>query len=89
MSDWAGVDIARPPVTCVIPVSETEGETATVPPVSLTELRSFIDWSPFFHAWELRGRWNGAVAQFSSAHEDPELKIQAEETAANILRPRG
>ena len=82
--DWAGVDIARPPVTCVIPVSETEGETATVPPVSLTELRSFIDWSPFFHAWELRGRWNEAVAQFSSAHVDPELKIQAEETAAKL-----
>ena len=84
VSDWAGVDIARPPVTCVIPVSETEGETATVPPVSLTELRSFIDWSPFFHAWELRGRWNEAVAQFSSAHVDPELKIQAEETAAKL-----
>jgi 5-methyltetrahydrofolate--homocysteine methyltransferase len=84
VSDWAGVDIARPPVTRVISVSETEGEAATVPPVSLTELRSFIDWSPFFHAWELRGRWKEEAAQFSSAHEDPELKIQAEETAAKL-----
>src|SRR5207249_3329795 len=23
--------------------------------VSLATLREFIDWSPFFHAWELRG----------------------------------
>ena len=23
----------------------------------LTELRGFIDWSPFFHTWELRGRY--------------------------------
>src|SRR5207245_2842936 len=24
---------------------------------SLTTLREFIDWSPFFHTWELRGRY--------------------------------
>ncbi|MDB6071368.1 MAG: metH, partial [Verrucomicrobiales bacterium] len=84
VSDWANVDIPQPPTTDLIPVTETEGHSDTIPPVSLTELRGFIDWSPFFHAWELRGRWNEFDQQFSSAHEDPELRIQAEETAAKL-----
>ncbi len=84
VSDWATVDIARPPVTDLIPVTETEGHPDTISPVSLTELRGFIDWSPFFHAWELRGRWKDEEQRFSSAHEDPDLKIQAEETAAKL-----
>ncbi|MGA0845996.1 MAG: vitamin B12 dependent-methionine synthase activation domain-containing protein, partial [Luteolibacter sp.] len=25
---------------------------------SLAELREYIDWTPFFHAWELRGVWD-------------------------------
>ena len=29
-------------------------EISTIP-VSLAELREFIDWTPFFHTWELRG----------------------------------
>jgi 5-methyltetrahydrofolate--homocysteine methyltransferase len=82
--DWAAVDIAAPPSTAIIPVTETEGHSDTIPPVSLTELRGFIDWSPFFHAWELRGRWKDDEQRFSSAVEDPTLKAQAEETAAKL-----
>jgi 5-methyltetrahydrofolate--homocysteine methyltransferase len=82
--DWATVDIAAPPSTAILPVTETEGHRDTIPPVSLTELRGFIDWSPFFHAWELRGRWKDDEQRFSSAVEDPTLKAQAEETAAKL-----
>ena len=84
--DWATVDIARPPVLGVIPVSATGGQAETIPPVTLTELRGYIDWSPFFHAWELRGRWQEEGQRFSSAAEDPELKAQAEETAARLYQ---
>ena len=28
-----------------------------VQPISLNDLLPFIDWSPFFHAWEIRGRY--------------------------------
>jgi len=45
-SDWNEVDI---------PVPEFTGTRAVEP--ELSELVPFIDWSPFFHTWELRGRY--------------------------------
>jgi 5-methyltetrahydrofolate--homocysteine methyltransferase len=32
--------------------------TRTILSPSLRDLASFIDWTPFFHAWELRGVWD-------------------------------
>ncbi|MEO7101531.1 MAG: methionine synthase [Luteolibacter sp.] len=32
--------------------------TRTITNPSLRELAKFIDWTPFFHAWELRGVWD-------------------------------
>ena len=29
--------------------------------MSLRELVPFIDWTPFFHTWELRGRYPGIL----------------------------
>jgi 5-methyltetrahydrofolate--homocysteine methyltransferase len=40
--------------------------------VSLRTLVEYIDWSPFFHAWELRGR-------YPAIFEDPKLGQQARE----------
>ncbi len=51
---------------------------------SLTDLRRYIDWSPFFHTWELRGRWNSKEQKFSSAWDDPEKKAEAEAEAAKL-----
>jgi 5-methyltetrahydrofolate--homocysteine methyltransferase len=45
--DWDGY---VPPVP-----SFTGGSVITVP---LRELAEYIDWTPFFHAWELRGVWD-------------------------------
>jgi 5-methyltetrahydrofolate--homocysteine methyltransferase len=39
---------------------------------SLDQLVPLIDWSPFFHTWELRGRYPGIL-------EDPEIGEQAQE----------
>lgn len=52
--------------------------------VNLEELRRYIDWSPFFHSWELRGRWLREEQRFSAAQEDEEAKAQAEEQAAKL-----
>ena len=61
---------------------------------SLRTLADYIDWSPFFHAWELRGR-------YPAIFEDPKIGKQARElfddaqelleriTAKNLLTPRG
>jgi 5-methyltetrahydrofolate--homocysteine methyltransferase len=44
--------------------------------VSLKTLAEYIDWSPFFHAWELRGRYPGIF-------EDPKIGKQARELFAD------
>ena len=45
-SNWKEIDIAQP---------KSIGCNNLSP--SIEELVSFIDWSPFFHAWEIRGRY--------------------------------
>jgi 5-methyltetrahydrofolate--homocysteine methyltransferase len=50
----------------------------------IATLRPFIDWSPFFHSWELRGRWIPAEQRFSSAHEDAEMKVKADAEALKL-----
>src|SRR5215475_12553363 len=53
----------------------------TVRSFSLRTLAEYIDWSPFFHAWELRGRYPGIF-------EDPKVGKQARELfddAQNLL----
>ncbi len=42
--DWKSVDIAKPTKTGVIEI-----------PVNLKDLAEFIDWSPFFWTWEMKG----------------------------------
>ena len=81
--DWAQADIAQPKQLGLMAVGE-DGGAGLIPPARLTDLREYIDWSPFFHAWELRGRWKEEEQRFASAAEDPELRQQAEETAAKL-----
>ncbi len=46
--DWTGY---TPPVPAFT-------GTRTIKSPSLRELAKFIDWTPFFHSWELRGVWD-------------------------------
>jgi 5-methyltetrahydrofolate--homocysteine methyltransferase len=62
--------------------------------IALSDLVPYIDWSPFFHAWELRGR-------YPSIFDDPKIGNQARElfddanellehiVAKDLLMPRG
>ncbi len=43
--DWAKMEIAHPSFTGI----------RVFDPVALEEIVPYIDWTPFFHAWELRG----------------------------------
>jgi 5-methyltetrahydrofolate--homocysteine methyltransferase len=61
---------------------------------TIVDLREYIDWSPFFHAWELRGR-------YPAIFDDPTVGAQARElfddaqkllddiAAKNLLTARG
>ena len=46
-TDWKNVDIPTPAFTGLKIIDD----------LPLGEIRDFIDWSPFFHAWEIRGRY--------------------------------
>jgi 5-methyltetrahydrofolate--homocysteine methyltransferase len=46
-TDWNTVDIATPSFTGIKVIDD----------LPLKEIRDYIDWSPFFHAWEIRGRY--------------------------------
>src|SRR5216117_854127 len=54
----------------VLPKPEFLGVRVCVP--MLGDLVPFIDWSPFFHAWELRGR-------YPAIFDDPKIGKQARE----------
>jgi 5-methyltetrahydrofolate--homocysteine methyltransferase len=75
--DWAVQDIATP---TFLGTKIYEG------PQLVATLREFIDWSPFFHSWELRGRWIAADQRFSSAQEDAEMKGKAEVEALKLYK---
>ncbi|MGV3661665.1 MAG: methionine synthase [Prosthecobacter sp.] len=75
--EWATQEIATP---TFLGTKVFEG------PELIPTLREFIDWSPFFHSWELRGRWIAAEQRFSSAHEDAEMKGKAEVEALKLYK---
>jgi 5-methyltetrahydrofolate--homocysteine methyltransferase len=61
-SDWKTLDIPKPAFTGVKVIDD----------LPLAEIRDYIDWSPFFHAWEIRGRYPALL-------DDPEIGARCRE----------
>ncbi len=62
--------------------------------VSLETLRGFIDWSPFFHTWELRGVYPKILQHEKYGEEATKLfndaqKLLDEIIAKKLIQPRG
>jgi 5-methyltetrahydrofolate--homocysteine methyltransferase len=62
--------------------------------ISLRTLADYIDWSPFFHAWELRGRYPAIFEDSKIGKQARELFEDAQElldriVAKNLLIARG
>jgi len=51
------------------PVPEFTG-TRSIKNQSLRELANYIDWTPFFHTWELRGVWNAETKTLKTKNEE-------------------
>ena len=82
--EWKEADVSKPAFTGVrvlssdsqLPIAESQL------PITVSELVPFIDWSPFFHTWELRGRYPAIL-------EKPEAKKlfeEAQELLDEIIR---
>ncbi|MCC6355824.1 MAG: methionine synthase [Verrucomicrobiae bacterium] len=56
--------------------------------VPLAEIAAFIDWSPFFHAWEIRGRYPQIFEDPSVGEEARRLFADAEALLGRILDER-
>jgi 5-methyltetrahydrofolate--homocysteine methyltransferase len=75
--DWAKGDIATPAFTGVRVVAP-----------SLGELTPFIDWSPFFHTWELRGRYPAILDDPEAGKEARSLFADAQKLLERIVSGR-
>ena len=62
-TDWSQVDVPRPSfigarsLSSVVAGSDADESTAPVKAITLRELREYIDWSPFFQTWEMKGKY--------------------------------
>ncbi len=54
----------------------------------LAELRSYIDWSPFFHTWELRGRYPEIFSEGAVGKEARTLFEDAQKLLDQIIREK-
>ncbi len=68
-TDWKTVDIPAPSFV----------GTRTIPSQPLKDLVPFIDWTPFFHTWELRGR-------YPQIFDDPTVGPKAKELFEDAQR---
>ena len=54
-------------------------------PISLEEVIPFIDWTPFFHAWELRGVYPKILAHEKHGEEATKLFADAQKMLADFV----
>lgn len=76
-TDWDKIDIAAPERTGVFEIHST-----------LKEISQYIDWSPFFWAWELKGTYPRILESAKYGEEAKKLFADAEEMLANIIREK-
>jgi len=59
--------------------------------ITLREISEFIDWTPFFHTWELRGVWDRDKEELKTknkegAREAKKIYLEARELIEEIIR---
>jgi 5-methyltetrahydrofolate--homocysteine methyltransferase len=75
---WQASDIAKP----------SRLGTRVIAPFPLTEIVPYIDWTPFFHVWELRGRYPQILDDGEVGARARELYVDAGELLQHIVSDR-
>ncbi|MEQ2009318.1 MAG: methionine synthase [Limisphaerales bacterium] len=57
-------------------------------PVSLETIAQFIDWTPFFHTWELRGVYPAIFQHEKHGEEARKLFADAQEMLAKVIKEK-
>jgi 5-methyltetrahydrofolate--homocysteine methyltransferase len=76
--EWRAEDIAQPDFTGVRVLED----------FPLATLREFIDWSPFFHTWELRGRYPAIFDHEKYGEQARKLFADAQELLDQMIREK-
>ena len=76
--DWATAEIAQPEKQGLIVFDN----------IPLEELVEYFDWSPFFHAWDLRGRYPGILSDPEISEQATELHRDAVEALEKIVKEK-
>jgi 5-methyltetrahydrofolate--homocysteine methyltransferase len=88
-------DLPKPEFTGVRVLSaKSEHATRNTQHVELSDLVPYIDWSPFFHTWELRGRYPSILNHEKHGEEARKLFADAQEllqtmVSQKLIEPRG
>ena len=77
-----------------LPAAERRARSNAPYPVSLSDLVPFIDWTPFFHTWELRGVYPKILQHEKHGEEARKLfadaqKLLDEIVSKKLIQPRG
>jgi 5-methyltetrahydrofolate--homocysteine methyltransferase len=75
-TDWASADIPTPSFTGPRQIER----------MPLRELVPYIDWTPFFHTWELRGRYPDILKDATVGPKAKELLADARALLEEIIR---
>jgi 5-methyltetrahydrofolate--homocysteine methyltransferase len=99
-TDWTKVELPRPEFCGIRVLNPTpaadanvlagNGSPPRVRPISVEEIVPFIDWSPFFHTWEMRGRFPAILdnPEAKKLFEDAQ-RLLGEITRNRLLTARG
>jgi len=77
-TDWASLDVPEPSFL----------GTREIRDLNLGELVPYIDWTPFFHTWELRGRYPAIFDDSTVGAKAKELYDDARRLLDEIVRRR-
>src|SRR6185295_12439194 len=80
-------DLPKPEFTGVRILTSDESSRIThhASRISLSDLAPFIDWSPFFHTWELRGRYPAILNHEKHGEEARKLFADAQSLLEKIV----
>ncbi|MBI3187464.1 MAG: methionine synthase [Gammaproteobacteria bacterium] len=92
-TNWASIDAARANHQVVdwdnyIPPRPTFTGLKTFNDYSLAEISEYIDWTPFFHAWELKGRYPKIFDDAEKGEEARKLFADAQTMLKQIINEK-
>ncbi len=77
-TDWRTLEIPSPAFTGIRVIDD----------LSLQELLAYIDWTPFFHTWELRGRYPAILEDVKVGPRAKEVFADAQKLLTRIVDGR-